>query len=54
MDLNDVRSAVTLLGLGLFLALMAWTWRPARKHDHEAAAQLPFDGETDDHRGATQ
>jgi len=48
MDLNDVRSLVTLLSLALFLALMVWTWWPDRKGAHEAAAQLPFDGEAGD------
>ena len=45
MDLNDVRSLVTLIGLVLFVGLMFWTWRPARQPEHEAAAQLVFDGE---------
>ena len=53
MDLNDVRSAVTLLSLALFVALMGWTWWPAHKQAHDAAAQLPFDGEADEH-GALQ
>ena len=48
MDLNDVRSLVTLLSLALFLGLMAWTWRPKRKQAHEEAARLPFEGEVDD------
>jgi cbb3-type cytochrome oxidase subunit 3 len=51
MDINDVRSLVTLAGLALFLGLMAWTWWPTRKQAHDAAAQLPFDGEPDG-RGA--
>ncbi|CAG1018959.1 cytochrome c oxidase cbb3-type subunit IV [Burkholderiaceae bacterium] len=42
IDINDIRSLVTLLGLMLFVALLAWTWWPARKAAHEAAAQLPF------------
>ena len=46
MDLNDVRSLVTLAGLTLFLVVAAWTWRPARQPAHDAAAQLPFIGET--------
>ena len=46
MDLNDLRSAVTLTSLLLFSALMAWTWWPRHKADHDAAARLPFDGET--------
>ncbi|HEY6511563.1 MAG TPA: cbb3-type cytochrome c oxidase subunit 3 [Burkholderiaceae bacterium] len=48
MDVNDLRSAVTVLGLLLFVALMAWTWRPRARHDHDAAARLPFDGEVRD------
>ena len=47
IDINDIRSLVTLLGLMLFVALMAWTWWPARKAAHEAAAQLPFVGDHD-------
>ena len=43
MDLNDVRSLVTLAGLALFLGLMVWTWWPGRKPAHDAAAQLPFE-----------
>ena len=45
MDINDLRSVVTVVSLLLFIALMAWTWRPRAKRDHEAAARLPFDGE---------
>jgi len=45
MDLNDIRSLVTLLSLYLFLALMAWTWWPTRRAVAEEAAQLPFTGE---------
>jgi cytochrome c oxidase cbb3-type subunit 4 len=45
MDLNDIRSLVTLLSLCLFVALMAWTWWPTRRAIAEEAAQLPFIGE---------
>ena len=45
MDLNDIRSAVTLTGFALFMGLMAWTWWPKRRAAHEAAARLPFEGE---------
>ena len=45
MDMNDIRSFVTLLSFLLFLGLMAWTWWPARRRDHEEAALLPFAGE---------
>jgi cbb3-type cytochrome oxidase subunit 3 len=45
MDLNDIRSLIALLGLALFLGLMAWTWWPTRRRAHDAAARLPFLGE---------
>ena len=45
MDLNDLRSAITLAGLLLFVALVAWTWWPGRKADHDAAGHLPFEGD---------
>ena len=45
MDLNDVRSLVTLVSLGLFLGLMAWTWWPSHRRAHDDAALLPFEGE---------
>ena len=48
MDLNFVRSAVTLISLAIFLALMAWTWWPRQKPAMDAAALLPFTGEADD------
>ena len=48
MDINDLRSAVTVLSLLLFVALMAWTWRPRARAEHDAAARLPFDGEARD------
>jgi cytochrome c oxidase cbb3-type subunit 4 len=46
MDLNDVRSLVTVASLALFLGLMAWTFWPGRKVAHDAAAQLPFQEES--------
>ena len=48
MDLNDLRSLVTLFGLSLFIGLVAWTWRPDRRRAHDAAARLPFDGDASD------
>jgi cytochrome c oxidase cbb3-type subunit IV len=45
MDINDIRSAVTLLGLVAFLALVRWAWAGARRHAFDSAAQLPFDGD---------
>ncbi len=45
MDLNDVRIAVTLASLVLFVALVLHTWSRRRLRDHEAAAALPFTGD---------
>ena len=41
MDVNDLRSAVTVIGLVLFLALVVWTWRRSGKAAFDEAAQLP-------------
>ncbi|MEP7298705.1 MAG: CcoQ/FixQ family Cbb3-type cytochrome c oxidase assembly chaperone [Burkholderiales bacterium] len=48
MDVNDIRSLVTLLSLVLFVGLMAYTWWPTRQRGHEDAAMLPFAGEAGD------
>ena len=42
MDVNDLRIAVTLVSLVLFLALMAHTWGRGRAAEHAAAELLPF------------
>jgi cytochrome c oxidase cbb3-type subunit 4 len=47
MDLNDLRSFVTLFSFCFFLALAAWAWRPARRAELDEAAQLPFRGEAE-------
>ena len=55
MELNDVRSIMTLAGLVLFIALAVWTWMPHRRAAHDMAARLPFDGESNEHEnGARQ
>ena len=45
MDVNDLRSAVTVIGLLLFLLLVASVYSRRRRGEFEAAAQLPFVGE---------
>jgi len=52
MDINDWRSLVTVAGLVLFLALVAWTWSAKRRPAHDAAAQLPFLDSDPAERGA--
>lgn len=49
MDINDIRSLVTVAGLVTFLALVVSTWARRRRSAHEEAARLPFVGdETED------
>jgi cytochrome c oxidase cbb3-type subunit 4 len=45
MDINDLRSAITVIGLLLFVALVAWVYSAQRRNAFDAAARLPFDGE---------
>ena len=47
MDINDLRSAVTVIGLLLFLALVLWVYRASRRKAFDAAAQIPFAGEVE-------
>lgn len=42
MDINDLRIAVTVISLLLFIALVAHTWSRRRHAEYESAAQLPF------------
>ncbi len=52
MDINDMRIAVTVISLLLFIALVAYTWSRRRKAEYESAAQLPFVEDSND-RGNT-
>jgi cytochrome c oxidase cbb3-type subunit 4 len=45
MDVNDLRVAVTLVSLVLFIALLLHTWSRRRRADHDEAAMLPFTGD---------
>jgi cytochrome c oxidase cbb3-type subunit 4 len=42
MDVNDMRVAVMLLGLALFIGIFAWTWSSRRRAAFDEAARLPF------------
>ena len=42
MDINDLRIAVTLVSMVLFIALVVHAWSRRRKAEYEAAAMLPF------------
>lgn len=45
MDINDLRSIVTLVSLLTFLGIVAWAWSRRNKDRFEEAAQLPFQDE---------
>jgi cytochrome c oxidase cbb3-type subunit 4 len=42
VDINDIRSAVTVVSLLLFIAISAWVWQRKRRPAFDEAAQLPF------------
>jgi cytochrome c oxidase cbb3-type subunit 4 len=42
MDINTLRSAVTLLAFGCFVGIVAWAWSRRNQADFDEAAQLPF------------
>lgn len=42
MDINDLRSVITVLGLLCFLGIVAWAYGKSSKKGFEEAANLPF------------
>ena len=42
MDINDMRSAVTVGSFLVFVGIVAWAWSKRNKSDFDEAAQLPF------------
>ena len=42
MDINDLRSLTTVLGLLCFLGIVAWAYGRSSKKGFEEAANLPF------------
>lgn len=42
MDINLIRSAVTLLGFILFVAILIWAYRPSLKAQFDEAARVPL------------
>jgi cytochrome c oxidase cbb3-type subunit 4 len=45
MDINDLRSIVTVISMFTFLGIVAWAWSKRNKDRFEEAAQLPFQDE---------
>ena len=46
VDINTLRSLVTGFSFILFIGIMVWAYRPARKAGFDEAAQLPFNNVT--------
>ena len=42
MELNDLRSVVTLVSFFVFVGIVVWAWKGSRREGFEDAAQLPF------------
>ncbi len=42
MDINTLRSAVTVLSMLLFLGIVAWAWSKSNRKSFDQAAQLPL------------
>ncbi len=45
MDINDLRSAVTVISLMTFLGIVAWAWSRRNQPRFDEAALLPFQDE---------
>lgn len=45
MDINDLRSAVTVVSLVTFVGIIVWAWSRRNKADFDEAAMLPFQDE---------
>jgi cytochrome c oxidase cbb3-type subunit IV len=45
MEINQLRSLVTVLAFIAFLAILVWAYKPSRKKTFDDAAQLPFKSE---------
>jgi cytochrome c oxidase cbb3-type subunit 4 len=53
MDINDLRSLITVAGLLCFLAIVWWAYGKSSKKGFEEAANLPF-AEGDDDGAASR
>jgi len=48
MDINDLRSLVTVVSLLLFIGIAVWAWSKRNQARFDEAAQLPFQDEARD------
>ena len=47
MDINVLRSMVTLAAFVAFLGVLVWVFLPSRQKEFDDAAQMPFRSESD-------
>lgn len=52
MDINDLRSIVTVVSMVAFLGIIAWAWSRTNRHRFDEAAQLPFDDDSNNAQAA--
>ncbi|MBN9371542.1 MAG: cytochrome oxidase [Hydrogenophaga sp. SCN 70-13] len=45
MDINTLRSIVTVISLLVFLGIVAWAWSRRNRERFDEAARLPFQDE---------
>ncbi len=43
MDINTLRSIVTVAGLLCFIGIVVWAWSARKRADFDQAARLPFE-----------
>lgn len=48
MDINLIRSLITVVLFVLFIGIVLWAWSSARRADFEAAARLPLEDDLDE------
>ena len=46
MDMNDLRSVVTVISFAVFIGIIVWAWAGRRREDFDDAARLPFADDT--------
>lgn len=53
MDINDIRSIITVLAFLMFCSIVCWAWSSKRRDDFDAAARIPLDDDDsiDMHKG---
>jgi cytochrome c oxidase cbb3-type subunit 4 len=50
VDINDLRSLLTVLAFAGFVGIVLWAYSGRAKRAFEEAERLPFDEDTEQHR----